>query len=202
MSALADAEELHEVRFRSGEKPLFKAVNSANGIKFPIKVDIALASHKRSILIQAELGGVEFPSDPNFKKHRTQYHQDLASIFSNIHRLIRCVADCQAYLQDGPAMRHALELARSLGARVWDNSPLQLKQIFGIGPVAVRKLVQGGINSIEALEATEPYRINSLLTRNPGFGEKLSAGLKKFPKPRVTMKMIGQVRGFDSAMLS
>ena len=139
---------------------------------------------------------MEFPSDASFKKHRAQYHQDLASIFSNIHRLIRCVADCQVYLQDGPAMRHALELARSLGARVWDNSPLQLKQLFGIGPVAVRKLVQGGINSIEALEATEPYRINALLTKNPGFGEKLSIALKKFPKPRVTMKMIGQVCWF------
>ena len=181
------------MRFRSGEKALFKAINSASGIKFPIPVDIALASHKRSLIIQAELGVVEFPADEQFKKHKVQYQQDLNVIFSSVHRLIRCIADCHMYLQDSQSMRHALELGRSLGARVWDNSPWQMKQIPGIGPVAVRKLVSGGISSIEALEGTEAYRINALLSKNPGFGEKLLDGLKRFPKPRVSIRMISLV---------
>ena len=85
---------------------------------------------------------------------------------------------------------------------MWDNSPLQLKQIPNIGPVAVRKLVQGGINSIEILQAAEAYRINSLLSKNPGFGEKLLDGLKRFPKPRVTMGIMGQVRTLRKATVS
>lgn len=148
---------------------------------------------KRSIIIQAELGGVDYPSDEQFAKHRKQYQQDRAIIFSHVHRLIRCLIDCQLHLQDGSAARHALELARSFGARVWDNSPLQMKQIPNIGLVAVRKLAIAGINSLEALEATEPSRLNLLLSKNPGHGEKILGHLSRFPKLRVTVKMMGKV---------
>ena len=157
-------------------------------------MDIALATQKRSIIFQAELGGVDFPSDEQFTKHKKQYHQDKAILFSHIHRLIRCVIDCQIQRQDAPATRHALELARSLSTRVWDNSPLQMKQIPNFGPVAVRKLVTAGINSLEALEQAEPQRINMLLSRQPGFGEKVLDVLRSFPKLRVSVKMMGKVR--------
>ena len=193
LSALAEAEEFHEVRFRGGEKPLFKEINKSNGIKFPIKVDIAKPAHKRSLIMQAELGGVEYPTDEQYTKHKRQYHQDKEIIFANVHRLIKCVIDCKIHLQDSIAVRHALELMRSLGARVWDSSPYQLKQIPQIGPVAIRKLVMGGINNIEALDITGAERIEMLLSKNPPFGNKMLGSLKSFPKVRVTVKMMGKV---------
>lgn len=104
------------------------------------------------------------------------------------------MVDCQIYLQDAVTVRHALELARSFSARVWDNSPYQMKQIAQIGVVAIRKLVMGGVNSIEALEATEPHRIEMLMSKNPPFGTKLLANLRDFPKLRVSLKMMGKVR--------
>ena len=172
---------------------MYKTLNSANGIKFPIKLDIALAAQKRSIIIQAELGGIDYPTDEQFLKHKRQYLQDRGLLFLHIHRLIRCVIDCQLYLQDGVATRHALELARSLSARVWDSSPLQMKQIPSVGIVSVRKLAIAGINSLETLEATEAHRIDLLLGKNPGYGGKILASLKHFPKLRVTIKVMGQV---------
>ena len=193
ISVLVQAEEFREVRFRSGEKSLYKTINAASGIKFPIQVDIAQSAQKRSIILQAELGGVDFPADEQYAKHKRQYLQDKALLFSHIHRLIRCVIDCQIHLQDGPATRNALELARSLGARVWDNSPLQMKQVPSLGPVAVRKLVTASINNLETLEATEAYRINMILSKQPGFGEKLLSLLKSFPKLRVSVKSMGSV---------
>ena len=102
--------------------------------------------------------------------------------------------DCQIHLQDAVTVRHALELARSLGARVWDNSPLEMKQIAQIGLVAIRRLAMGGINSIEALEAAEPHRIEMLMSKNPPFGNKLLATLREFPKLRVSIKMISKVK--------
>jgi len=190
---LAGAKEFYDVRLRGGEKKLFKEINNANGIKYPIKVDIALPAHKRSLIIQAELGGVDFPADEQYVKHRKQYQQDRAVIFSQINRLIRCVIDCQIFLEDAVTTRHALELARSFGARVWDNSPYQMKQIAQIGPVAIRKLAIGGINSIEALEAAEPHRIEMLTSKNPPFGNKILASLKDFPKLRVSLNMMSKV---------
>ena len=192
LSVVAQAEELADVRFRSGEKPMLKAINSAPGIRFPIKVDIALPAHKRSIVMQAELGGVEVPPDDAFKKHRSQLQIDRGVIFANVHRIIRCIVDCQIYLQDGPAVRHALELGRSLGARVWESSPLQMKQVPNIGNVAVRKLVAAGVCSLEDLSMTEPSRVNVLLSRKPGFGEKVESFLRAFPKPTVSVRTMGK----------
>ncbi|MCJ1225906.1 Sec63 [Toensbergia leucococca] len=192
LSTLAQAEEFNEVRLRPGEKKLYQEINRANGIKFPINVDIALPAHKRTLILQAELNGVEFPLDEQFMKHKKQYQQDKVILFSHVHRLIRCVVDCQLHLQDATAVRHALELARSFAARVWDTSPLQMKQIAQIGLVGVRKLVCGGINGIEALEATEAHRIEMLMSRNPPFGNETLSRLKDFPKLFVTLKSTGK----------
>ncbi|KAI9811215.1 MAG: Sec63 [Pycnora praestabilis] len=192
LSALAQANELHEIRLKSTEKSLYKEINRANGIKFPINVDLALTAHKTSLIIQLELGGVEYPAGEQFQRLKIQFQQDKSIIFSHVHRLIRCFIDCQIYLNDAIATRNALELARSLGARVWDNSPLQLKQISQIGLVAVRKFVAAGINSIEVLEDTEAHRIEAIMTRNPPWGHSLLSKLKEFPRLRVSVKMMGQ----------
>lgn len=167
-------------------------MNKGNGIKFPIKVDIALPAHKISLLIQSELGAEDIPNGEQYQKHRLPFQQDKGLVFSHVNRLIRCVIDCQISLKDSVSTRHALELARSLGARVWDNSPLQMKQLDQIGIVAVRKLANAGIKGIDELEATEPHRIDVLLSKNPPFGAKLLARLSDFPRLRVSVKLIGK----------
>ncbi|KAL1964042.1 hypothetical protein VTN77DRAFT_7588 [Rasamsonia byssochlamydoides] len=192
LSAIAQADEFHEVRLKAGEKSLYKEINRANGIRFPIKVDVALPAHKISLLIQSELGAVEFPPNEQFQKHKLPFQQDKTLVFSHINRLIRCIIDCQIHLEDGISVRNALELARSFAARVWDNSPLQMKQIDQIGIVAVRKLAGAGITSLEALEDTEAHRIEMILSKNPPFGMKVLARLAEFPKLRVTIKMMGR----------
>lgn len=78
-------------------------------------------------------------------------------------------------------------IERSLGSRTWDDSPLQLKQIEGIGAVAVRKFVNAGIRSIEDLEAADAHRIETLISRNPPFGMKVLEAVKSFPKLRVSL---------------
>ncbi|TKA75857.1 hypothetical protein B0A49_03310 [Cryomyces minteri] len=192
LSALAQAAEFKEVRFRSGEKPLYKALNSSLSMKFPIPVDLALPAHKVSLIIQSVLGAVDLPTDEKTGKHQLQYNMEQIIIFQHVHRLIRCMIDCQLYLKDSVASRNALMLARSLGARCWDDSPLQLKQIEGIGIQAVRKLVNADVKTIEDLECMEPYRIEMVLSRNPPFGAKLLEKLKGFPKLRVAVKVMGQ----------
>lgn len=114
-------------------------------------------------------------------------------LFSNAHRLIRCIIDIQLHFKDASGTRNALELARSLSAKVWDTSPFQMKQIPQIGAVTVRKLAMNGITSIEALEAVEAQRLDLLLSKNPPFGSKLLSGLKAFPKLRVSVRMIDKV---------
>jgi ATP-dependent DNA helicase HFM1/MER3 len=83
-------------------------------------------------------------------------------------------------------------LCRSLGARCWDDSPLQLKQIERIGIAGVRRLVNADIKSIEALENTEAHKIESILGRAPPFGLRILDAARSFPKLRVSMQAIGK----------
>lgn len=194
LSSIAQAAEFKEVRFRAGEKQPFKSLNQSPQIKFPIPVHLDTAAHKVSLIIQSQLGGVDLPvpNDEKGRKAKHQYNIDMYVIFQAVHRLIRCVIDFQVALQDSVALRNALLLCRSLGASCWDDSPLQLRQLEGIGPAGVRKLVNIGVRNLEELEATEAHEIEISLGRNKPFGIKLLATLKLFPKLRVSIQVVGQ----------
>ncbi|KAL4985491.1 Sec63 Brl domain-containing protein [Aspergillus falconensis] len=193
LAIISQAEEFRDIRLKAGEKLLYKEINRSNDICFPINVDVALPAHKISLLIQSELGAVEFPSGEQFQKHKFTFQQEKSIVFAHVNRVIRCIIDCQVHLKDSVTVRNALELARSLAARVWDHSPLQMKQIENINAAAVRKLVAHGIGSIEALEETEPHLIDIALSKNQAFVVSLRKPLADFPKLRVSVKMTGKV---------
>lgn len=176
----------------AGEKSLYKEINKAPEIKFPIKVDVALPAHKISLLIQAELGNVALPDGENHKKHHQQYRIDRGNVFMHAKRLVPCLVDCQIQLGDAISARHALELGRSIAAHVWDNTASQLRQVEGLGEVAVRKLAAASITSIDTLLNTEPSRIEVVLGKNPPFGHQLLKKLESFPNLRVSVKETGR----------
>ena len=144
-------------------------------------------------MVQMELGGIEYPIDEEYAKHKHQYSQDKVRLFASAERLIRCIIACEARKQDAVGLRRALELSRSLSARAWDNSPFQMKQLPQIGIAAIRKLAVAGIISIEDLEAAEPSRTEMLLNKNPPFGSRILASAQSFPKLRVGIKLAGKV---------
>jgi ATP-dependent DNA helicase HFM1/MER3 len=88
-------------------------------------------------------------------------------------------------------------LERSLASRAWDDSPLQMIQLPGIGTVAVRKLVNAGVRGIEDLEATDARRIETIVGRNPPFGLKILEELKSFPRLRVSLHLQPSSVSFD-----
>ncbi|OAP54666.1 hypothetical protein AYL99_11114 [Fonsecaea erecta] len=188
LSVLAQAREFREIRMLAGEKSFYKEINKAPEIKFPVKVDVALPCHKISLLIQAELGNVALPDGETHKKHHHQSRIDKAPVFAHANRLIRCIIDCQIHLEDGTSTRNALELGRSLAARVWDNTASQLRQVEGLGEVAVRKLAAAHINSIDTLLNTEPSRIEIVLGKHPPYGHQLLQKLEAFPNLRISVK--------------
>ncbi|PVI05142.1 P-loop containing nucleoside triphosphate hydrolase protein [Periconia macrospinosa] len=189
LSAVAQASEFEAIRFRQGEKSLYKHINKSAFIRFPIQVDLALPPQKISLLIQSVLGAADIPWDGEFAKHKVQYISETTQVFRSLTRLIRCIIDCQIVLEDAVSINNALMLERSISARVWDDSPSQMKQIDKIGIVGVRKLANAGIRSIEELECTEPHKIESIIGRNPPFGLSVVEQLKKFPKLRISLSL-------------
>jgi len=192
LSAIACAAEFKQIRLRSKEKVMLRDINNSPAIKFSIKVDLAMPAHKVSLLIQATLGGIDLRNDDRFRGIASQIQSESNSIYQHVTRLIRCIVDCQLQLEDSVATRNALELSRSLGARSWDDSPLQLLQVPKLGPVSVRKLVTAGIRNIEQLELTEPHKIEHTLSKNPPFGMQVLSDLRDFPRLRVALRTIGE----------
>lgn len=189
LSAIAKAAEFRDIRFRPGEKPVYRDLNKNGSIKFPIPGNLDLTAHKVSLIIQAVLGAVDLPTDD--AKHAHEFNTARASVFQHATRLIRCIVDCKLCFNDAIATRNALMLARSLGAQVWDDSPLHMKQLDQIGLVYVRKLVSAGITSIEELETVDAGRIEQACSRNPPFGSDVQRRAKGFPKLRISLKAIG-----------
>ena len=190
LTVISQAYEFREIRFRSGEKPVYKELNSANDIRFPFKIDLSAAAHKVSLIIQAVLGGVNHIADQ--VTHRVQYNIDQRLIFPHVHRLVRCMVDCQNIAKDAVGIRNSLMLSRSLAARVWDDSPMVLQQIEQIGPVAVRKLMNANITSIDELSSTDPGRLELVLGKASPYGMTMHRRAQEFPKLRVNLQMIGQ----------
>ncbi|KAF2426590.1 P-loop containing nucleoside triphosphate hydrolase protein [Tothia fuscella] len=193
LAALAQAVEFKDLRFTGVDKTVYKELNKSPSIRFPIPVNLDLPAHKVSLIIQSQLGGVDFPVDE--RQNATvgfQYAIDTSLVFQHVNRLIRCAVDILLCFDDSISLRNALMLCRSLGARCWDDSPLQLKQLEKIGIAAVRRLVNANIRSIEALESTDAQRIETILNRAPPFGLKVLDIAKAFPKLRVSMQVVGQ----------
>ena len=190
LAAIAQASEFRELRFKNGEKAMYKNLNKSPSIRFSIPVDLGQACHKVSLLIQATLGAADVLWDAQTSKHKQQYSMDVNTIFKHVKRLVRCIIDCQIFHEDAVAIRNALMVGRSLGGRAWDDSPLQMKQIEQLGIISVRKLVNADIRTIEDLESTEAFRIETILGKNPPFGNRLLERLKSFPKLRVSAKLV------------
>lgn len=136
------------------------------------------------------LGAADIAWEGDIARHRVQYSMEAGVVFKHATRLVRCVIDCQISLGDSISINNALMLERSLTARVWDDSPLQMKQIDGIGVVGVRKLTNIGVRSIEELDCTDAHQIEIALGRNPPYGLTLLEKLKSFPKLRVLLHIV------------
>lgn len=192
LSIIGQADELKDFKFRSGEKTAYKELNKSAAIRFPIPVNLDLPAHKVSLLIQCTLAGDTLPVQDHEKALSSQFQQDKGVIFSHIKRLIRCVVDFQIHREDSISLRAALLLCRSFCAEAWDDTCMQLKQIDNIGVVSVRKLNMAGITTIDALEQTEPHRIEMVLGRGAPFGRQVLERAWGFPKVRVGIKVAGK----------
>jgi len=138
-------------------------------------------------MIQSVLGSANITLDAEMQKNRHQYNMEMSQVFKLASRLIRCIVDCQISLGDSVGVNHALMLDRSLAARAWDDSPMQMKQIEEVGIASIMKFINAGIRSMEDLESTAAHKIETLMSRNPPFGLKILDRLKMFPKLRVSL---------------
>ncbi|TGZ77334.1 putative DEAD/DEAH box DNA helicase [Ascodesmis nigricans] len=193
LTTLTEAEEFTELRFRSGEKGLYKDLNKGNDIKYPLKEELVTPAHKIYILLQFEMGSQDYPLEQQYQKLKASMAQDKTIVFRHVHRIIHCIVDCLIHKEDGIGVNNALELARSLKARVWEGSVHELRQLEGLGPVAVRRLVLVGVRSLKMLEMMPAHQIEATLSRNPPMGTNLLKKVKCIPRFTAALEIVGKL---------
>ncbi|RDW88705.1 hypothetical protein BP6252_00737 [Coleophoma cylindrospora] len=187
LQILSQASEFKDLKMRTNERKRLRDLNNSPLLKYPIRENVSSVAHKVFLVIQIQLSGIELPTDnSSVVSDKRQFMLDKSLIFDRMKRLIRCVADCKAYDCDAIAMRNALDLARAISADYWENSPLQVRQIPQLGPVAMRKLASNHVTSVEQLVRMDSAQLERVIGRNPPFGSKMLKVLSGFP--RLTIK--------------
>lgn len=191
--AICQASEFKDLRIKPVERPHLREFNKSPFMKYPIKENIATTTHKIFLIVQIQLGGIEYPNDKDFNMVRRQFSIDKGIIFDRINRLVRCVVDCKSHDDDAVSTRNALDLLRSLSAEYWENSSLQLRQVPGLGPAAVRKFANSNVTSIEVLASKHTSDIERIMSKNPPFGRKLLDQLQGFPRLKLSGGITKQI---------
>lgn len=180
LNALCEAREFNEIRWQASERDMFRDINKDPFIMYPIDSTVGTVAHKISLLIQIELGRVDLTNINGLERQRLR--AEAGRVLDVMHRLIRTVIECKGSDADGTACWAALDLARSMTAKAWENRPMQLLQVPQLGPVLMRKLVSHNIRTVSQLADSAAGDIERIASRNPPFGKKMADALAFFPR--------------------
>lgn len=194
----AATDELRELRWQASDRDCARELSKSSQFLYSIDPTGGIAD-KISLLIQMELAQIDCPSTmTSFDSQRLRAETTRA--FEAMNRLIRAVIDCKVSQQDGEGCSAALNLARSLSTKAWENGPAQLTQVPQVGKVLMRKLVGHNIRTVVDLIDTPASMIERIASRNPPFGKKMREALAWFPRLtlRAEVKVTRSVKGTKS----
>lgn len=195
LDILVKAEEFKEVKIRQNEKKLYKEINMSPLIRYPFLTEkkqsqiIDQTERKVSLIIQYELGGLEFP---NYEGANKLYHiliQDKTRIFRHCYRILRCMIDCFIEKKDGMSLQNSLFLLRSVNGACWENSAMILRQIKSIGLVSVRKLIRNSIINFQELRNLSDQSLEYYLGLKLGNGIKIRRDIELLPDFNIRYKV-------------
>ncbi|KAI1362288.1 hypothetical protein F5Y08DRAFT_355447 [Xylaria arbuscula] len=186
LTIICQAVEFKDFKFKPAERTIFRELSKSPLVLHPIRETLTLTWHKIFMIVQIYLGGVELPTDKEVNFIRQDLLRERRMVFDRLKRLVRCVIDCKAFEGDGLGAQTALELNRSIEAQAWENKPVQLSQIPGFGPVAVRKWINSGARTVLDVADKDTLDIERIASRNPPYGRNVQKILEKFP--RLTLK--------------
>ncbi|CAI4456063.1 BBM_1a_G0017840.mRNA.1.CDS.1 [Saccharomyces cerevisiae] len=195
LNLLATSEEFSVMRVRHNEKKLFKEINLSPLLKYPFLTEkkqsqiIDKVSQKISLLIQYELGGLEFPSYEGASKLHQTLVQDKFLVFRHCFRLLKCMVDTFIEKSDGTSLKNTLFLLRSLNGHCWENTPMVLRQLKTIGLVSVRRLIRHGITNLEEMGHLSDTQIEYYLNLKIGNGIKIKNDISLLPCLNIRTKL-------------
>lgn len=194
LNLLVQSQEFKDVRIRHNEKRFYKEINASPLIRFPFLTDkkqskiIDQTYQKISLLIQYELGGLEFPLFDWSFKIRATVIQDRLLVFKHCQRLLKCMIDTFINKQDGNSLKKSLFLLRCVNSNAWEDSSGIIRQLKLIGLVAYRKLINKGVTSFHDIAELSEEQIEYYLGLKIGLGRKIREDVSLLPVLKIRMK--------------
>lgn len=186
----------HAAEFRSfpikqDQKNLFREINDHTGIPYPVNGLVTDPWQKVFLLIQIDLSRGGWPNKIS-ANGRKELMRESGRIFVVLDRVLRCLADIFGEREDGRGVTVTLDVLRSVKAKVWEGTEMELLQVEGIGAAKMKRLTDAGIKTIKQLAGLEFYHIERLLSRNPPFGHQMLTQLSGFPLLHMQLSMISE----------
>lgn len=194
LNILVHSQEFNELRIRQNEKRFYREINTSPLIRYPFLTEkkqskiIDQTYQKISLLIQYELGGLEFPLFEWSSKIRATVVQDRLLIFKHCQRLLKCMVDTFINKKDGNSLKNSLFLLRCINGNAWEDSTGILRQLKLVGLVAYRKLVNQGVSTFHDITELSEDQIEYYLGLKIGLGNKIKEDVCLLPSLKLRMK--------------
>ncbi|KAI9466064.1 P-loop containing nucleoside triphosphate hydrolase protein [Lactarius psammicola] len=143
------------------------------------------AADKVFLLIQAILGKISLHAT-EYKSGESSALLDSLVVFRHASRIARAMVEVAIAKRNGAQIKHGLELARNISARVWEDRPSVLCQIETIGEKS-KILAENGITNFDKLRAQDPNYIDMLLNKKQPSGHKILFAVRELPRYSVTI---------------
>ncbi|CCH61075.1 hypothetical protein TBLA_0E00120 [Henningerozyma blattae CBS 6284] len=195
LNTVSNAEEYSTIRVRQNEKKLYREINMSPLIKYPYLTKnqqsqiIDNRSQKVSLIIQYELGGLEFPSYQGASKLHQSFLQDKHFIFKHCLRILKCMIDVFIFKKDGVSLKNTLFLLRCATGNCWEDTPMVLRQLKNIGLVSVRKFVNHNILNLEEVSKLSESQLEYFLCLKIGNGIKIKRDIESLPSIQLRVKL-------------
>lgn len=202
LHALSNAHEYADLKLRNGEKLFYKALSGDPEMRFRLPNGVAptTAAHKVFIIVQMTLGNVDFEQyKERLKQGSSGPALDSYQVFRLAPRICKAMATVALQKEDGETLKNALQLTRIVSGKAWPGTSVIFRQIDAIGAKSIKVLGSKGITTFQGLARIDPRKIEMLLNRQTGFGNKIVSAAKSFPVFGVAIKQETQVSMHASA---
>ena len=180
---ISESDEFKDIRIKLADRRLFKEINSSPLLLNPIKNNkIEKFNDKISLLVQFELGGVEYPMYQGSMKLHHEFISEKLMIFKSLPRILKAAIEVYSHRKDAVSLTSILKLTRCIYAKSWENSSLILRQIDGVGLAYAKKLVNRGITNIDQLKSLTRDKLEYYLGMKPGAGQKIAKSIANMPQ--------------------
>lgn len=180
---ISESDEFKDIRIKLADRRLFKEINSSPLILNPIKNNkIEKFKDKVSLLVQFELGGVEYPMYQGSMKLHHEFISEKLMVFKSLPRILKAAVEVFSHRKDAVSLTSILNLTRCIYAKSWENSFLILRQVDGVGLAYAKKLVSRGITDIDQLKSLTRDKLEYYLGMKPGAGQKIAKSIASMPE--------------------